>query len=78
MVGNQGLGISSVSGAFPMINHPAFSLHSSSPLRSEFGGLGTLGMSAALAARSQLGALPGMLAQKMSLASGEMMLVCVC
>lgn len=76
MVGNQGLGISSVS--FPMINHPAFSLHSSSPLRSEFGGLGTLGMSAALAARSQLGALPGMLAQKMSLASGEMMLVCVC
>ncbi|XP_051760711.1 bromodomain adjacent to zinc finger domain protein 2B isoform X8 [Ctenopharyngodon idella] len=58
MVGNQGLGISSVSGAFPMINHPAFSLHSSSPLRSEFGGLGTLGMSAALAARSQLGALP--------------------
>ncbi|XP_048050653.1 bromodomain adjacent to zinc finger domain protein 2B isoform X1 [Megalobrama amblycephala] len=58
MVGNQGLGISSVSGAFPMINHPAFSLHSSSPVRSEFGGLGSLGMSAALAARSQLGALP--------------------
>ncbi|XP_039539230.1 bromodomain adjacent to zinc finger domain protein 2B isoform X2 [Pimephales promelas] len=58
MVGNQGLGISSVSGAFPMINHPAFSLHSSSPVRSEFGGLGTLGMSAALAAHSQLGALP--------------------
>ncbi|XP_077072228.1 bromodomain adjacent to zinc finger domain protein 2B isoform X5 [Siphateles boraxobius] len=58
MVGNQGLGISSVSGAFPMINHPAFSLLSSSPVRSDFGGLGTLGMSAALAAHSQLGALP--------------------
>ncbi|RXN32012.1 bromodomain adjacent to zinc finger domain 2B-like isoform X2 [Labeo rohita] len=63
MIGNQGLGISSVSGAFPMINHPVFSLHSSSPVRSEFGGLGTLGtlgMSAALAARSQIGALPGL------------------
>uniref|UniRef100_A0A8C0YHU1 Bromodomain adjacent to zinc finger domain 2B n=1 Tax=Cyprinus carpio carpio TaxID=630221 RepID=A0A8C0YHU1_CYPCA len=60
MVGNQGLGISSVSGAFPMIHHPVFSLHSSSPVRSEFGGLGTLGLSAALAARSQIGALPGM------------------
>uniref|UniRef100_A0A8C1Y450 Bromodomain adjacent to zinc finger domain 2B n=1 Tax=Cyprinus carpio TaxID=7962 RepID=A0A8C1Y450_CYPCA len=58
MVGNQGLGISSVSGAFPMIHHPVFSLHSSSPVRSEFGGLGTLGLSAALAARSQIGALP--------------------
>uniref|UniRef100_A0A671PAV8 Bromodomain adjacent to zinc finger domain protein 2B-like n=1 Tax=Sinocyclocheilus anshuiensis TaxID=1608454 RepID=A0A671PAV8_9TELE len=61
MVGNQGLGIASFSGAFPMIHHPVFSLHSSSPVRSEFGGLGTLGMSAALAARSQLGAVPGML-----------------
>uniref|UniRef100_A0A671PB84 Bromodomain adjacent to zinc finger domain protein 2B-like n=1 Tax=Sinocyclocheilus anshuiensis TaxID=1608454 RepID=A0A671PB84_9TELE len=59
MVGNQGLGIASFSGAFPMIHHPVFSLHSSSPVRSEFGGLGTLGMSAALAARSQLGAVPG-------------------
>ncbi|XP_052421645.1 bromodomain adjacent to zinc finger domain protein 2B isoform X3 [Carassius gibelio] len=58
MVGNQGLGISSVSGAFPMIHHPVFSLHSSSPVRSEFGGLGTLGLSAALAARSQISALP--------------------
>uniref|UniRef100_A0A8C2B4M3 Bromodomain adjacent to zinc finger domain 2B n=1 Tax=Cyprinus carpio TaxID=7962 RepID=A0A8C2B4M3_CYPCA len=57
MVGNQGLGIASVS-AFPMIHHPVFSLHSSSPVRSEFGGLGSLGMSAALAAHSQLGALP--------------------
>ncbi|XP_016309733.1 bromodomain adjacent to zinc finger domain protein 2B-like isoform X2 [Sinocyclocheilus anshuiensis] len=58
MFGNQGLGISSVSGAFPMISHPVFSLHSSSPVCSEFGGLGTLGLSAALAARSQIGALP--------------------
>uniref|UniRef100_A0A672JW25 Bromodomain adjacent to zinc finger domain protein 2B-like n=1 Tax=Sinocyclocheilus grahami TaxID=75366 RepID=A0A672JW25_SINGR len=60
MFGNQGLGISSVSSAFPMISHPVFSLHSSSPVYSEFGGLGTLGLSAALAARSQIGALPGM------------------
>ncbi|XP_016386649.1 bromodomain adjacent to zinc finger domain protein 2B-like [Sinocyclocheilus rhinocerous] len=59
MFGNQGLGISSVSGAFPMISHPVFSLHSSSPVCSEFGGLGTLGLSAALAAHSQIGALPG-------------------
>uniref|UniRef100_A0A672JW32 Bromodomain adjacent to zinc finger domain protein 2B-like n=1 Tax=Sinocyclocheilus grahami TaxID=75366 RepID=A0A672JW32_SINGR len=58
MFGNQGLGISSVSSAFPMISHPVFSLHSSSPVYSEFGGLGTLGLSAALAARSQIGALP--------------------
>uniref|UniRef100_A0A671S388 Bromodomain adjacent to zinc finger domain protein 2B-like n=1 Tax=Sinocyclocheilus anshuiensis TaxID=1608454 RepID=A0A671S388_9TELE len=64
MFGNQGLGISSVSGAFPMISHPVFSLHSSSPVCSEFGGLGTLGLSAALAARSQIGALPGMFSRR--------------
>ncbi|XP_057192317.1 bromodomain adjacent to zinc finger domain protein 2B isoform X1 [Triplophysa rosa] len=52
MLGNHGLGVSSVSGVFPMMHH------SSAPVRSEFGGLGTLGMSLALAARSQLGALP--------------------
>ncbi|XP_073769372.1 bromodomain adjacent to zinc finger domain protein 2B isoform X14 [Danio rerio] len=52
MVSTQGLG---VSGVFPLISHPVFSLYSSSPLRSEFGGLGTLGMSAACA---QLTALP--------------------
>uniref|UniRef100_A0A673J353 Bromodomain adjacent to zinc finger domain protein 2B-like n=1 Tax=Sinocyclocheilus rhinocerous TaxID=307959 RepID=A0A673J353_9TELE len=64
MFGNQGLGISSVSGAFPMISHPVFSLHSSSPVCSEFGGLGTLGLSAALAAHSQIGALPGMFSRR--------------
>ncbi|XP_056611363.1 bromodomain adjacent to zinc finger domain protein 2B isoform X2 [Triplophysa dalaica] len=52
MLGNQGLGVSSVSGVFPMMHH------SSASVRSEFGGLGTLGMSVALSARSHLGALP--------------------
>ncbi|KAA0715455.1 Zinc finger domain protein 2B hWALp4 [Triplophysa tibetana] len=52
MLGNHGLGVSSVSGVFPMMHH------SSASLRSDFGGLGTLGMSVALSSRSQLGALP--------------------
>ncbi|XP_051565444.1 bromodomain adjacent to zinc finger domain protein 2B [Myxocyprinus asiaticus] len=58
MFGSPGLGMSSVSSVFPLIHQPGFSLHSSAPGRSVFGGLGTLGMSAALAAHSQLGALP--------------------
>ncbi|XP_051998007.1 bromodomain adjacent to zinc finger domain protein 2B isoform X2 [Xyrauchen texanus] len=58
MVGSQSLGMPSVSSVFPLIHQPGFSLHSFAPGRSEFGGLGTLGMSAALAARSQLGTLP--------------------
>uniref|UniRef100_A0AAY4C9L0 Bromodomain adjacent to zinc finger domain 2B n=1 Tax=Denticeps clupeoides TaxID=299321 RepID=A0AAY4C9L0_9TELE len=45
--------------AFPLVSHPAFSLHTTAAGRSEFGGLGSLSMSAALAAHSQLGAFPG-------------------
>ncbi|XP_076119637.1 bromodomain adjacent to zinc finger domain protein 2B-like isoform X3 [Alosa pseudoharengus] len=47
-----------VSSAFPMVSHHAFGLHTSSAGRSEFGGLGSLGMSAALAAHPQLASFP--------------------
>uniref|UniRef100_A0A674EW02 Bromodomain adjacent to zinc finger domain 2B n=1 Tax=Salmo trutta TaxID=8032 RepID=A0A674EW02_SALTR len=50
--------MSTVSSAFPIVNHPAFGLYTTSSGRSEFGGLGSLGMSASLAAHSQLGAFP--------------------
>lgn len=51
---------SALSSAFPLVNHPAFgALYSAGTGRPEFGGLGTLGMSAALAAHPQLGALSG-------------------
>ncbi|XP_042566548.1 bromodomain adjacent to zinc finger domain protein 2B isoform X3 [Clupea harengus] len=46
-----------LSSAFPMVSHPAFGLHTSSTGRSEFGGLGSLGMSAALPAH-QLASFP--------------------
>ncbi|XP_023665884.2 bromodomain adjacent to zinc finger domain protein 2B isoform X7 [Paramormyrops kingsleyae] len=55
---DQSFGLSPVSSAFPMVNHPAFGLHTNSSGRSEFGGLGTLGVPAALAAHPQLGAFP--------------------
>uniref|UniRef100_A0A8C2WRQ4 Bromodomain adjacent to zinc finger domain 2B n=1 Tax=Cyclopterus lumpus TaxID=8103 RepID=A0A8C2WRQ4_CYCLU len=49
---------STLSSAFPLVNHPAFgALYSAGAGRPEFGGLGSLGMSAALAAHPQLGAL---------------------
>ncbi|XP_024260262.2 bromodomain adjacent to zinc finger domain protein 2B isoform X9 [Oncorhynchus tshawytscha] len=60
--GDQHFNMSTVSSAFPIVNHPAFGLYTTSSGRSEFGGLGSLGMSAALAAHSQLGAFPGMAA----------------
>ncbi|XP_056268194.1 bromodomain adjacent to zinc finger domain protein 2B isoform X5 [Pseudoliparis swirei] len=47
-----------LSSAFPLVNHPAFgAFYSAGAGRPEFGGLGSLGMSAALAAHPQLGAL---------------------
>ncbi|XP_061891132.1 bromodomain adjacent to zinc finger domain protein 2B isoform X16 [Entelurus aequoreus] len=47
-----------MSSAFPLVNHPAFgALYTAGVGRPEFGGLGSLGMSAALAAHPQLGAL---------------------
>ncbi|XP_061131934.1 bromodomain adjacent to zinc finger domain protein 2B isoform X2 [Syngnathus typhle] len=49
---------STLSSAFPLVNHPAFgALYTAGVGRPEFGGLGSLGMSAALAAHPQLGAL---------------------
>uniref|UniRef100_A0A674EVD2 Bromodomain adjacent to zinc finger domain 2B n=1 Tax=Salmo trutta TaxID=8032 RepID=A0A674EVD2_SALTR len=56
--GEQHFNMSTVSSAFPIVNHPAFGLYTTSSGRSEFGGLGSLGMSASLAAHSQLGAFP--------------------
>ncbi|XP_020794600.2 bromodomain adjacent to zinc finger domain protein 2B isoform X15 [Boleophthalmus pectinirostris] len=48
---------STLSSAFPLVNHPAFgALYTAGAARPEFGGLGSLGMSA-LAAHPQLGAL---------------------
>ncbi|XP_068586955.1 bromodomain adjacent to zinc finger domain protein 2B isoform X12 [Cebidichthys violaceus] len=49
---------STLSSAFPLVSHPAFgALYTAGAGRPEFGGLGSLGMSAALAAHPQLGAL---------------------
>ncbi|XP_041119302.1 bromodomain adjacent to zinc finger domain protein 2B-like isoform X4 [Polyodon spathula] len=56
--GDQPFTLSAVSSAFPMVNHPAFGLYTTSSGRSEFGGLGTLGASAALATHPQLGPFP--------------------
>ncbi|XP_055726648.1 bromodomain adjacent to zinc finger domain protein 2B-like isoform X9 [Salvelinus fontinalis] len=56
--GDHHFNMSTVSSAFPIFNHPAFGLYTTSSGHSEFGGLGSLGMSAALAAHSQLGAFP--------------------
>ncbi|XP_062853759.1 bromodomain adjacent to zinc finger domain protein 2B isoform X4 [Trichomycterus rosablanca] len=48
--------VTSVPSAFPMMAHPAFGLLSPGTARPEFGGLGALGVTAALAAHPQLGA----------------------
>ncbi|XP_071771100.2 bromodomain adjacent to zinc finger domain protein 2B isoform X2 [Centroberyx gerrardi] len=49
---------STLSSAFPLVNHPAFgAIYTTGAGRPEFGGLGSLGMSAALAAHPQLGVL---------------------
>ena len=60
-MGEQHFNMAAVSSAFPF-NHPAFGLYTTASGRPEFGGLGSLGslgMSAALAAHSQLGGFPG-------------------
>ncbi|XP_072539750.1 bromodomain adjacent to zinc finger domain protein 2B isoform X11 [Salminus brasiliensis] len=48
--------VTSVPSAFPVMAHPAFGLLSPATARPEFGGLGALGVTAALAAHPQLGA----------------------
>ncbi|CAL8241991.1 unnamed protein product [Gadus morhua 'NCC'] len=59
---DQPFSLSGGSGAFPLLGHPAFGLFAAAAGsgRSEFGGLGTLGVSAALGAHPQLGAFPGL------------------
>ncbi|XP_044221779.1 bromodomain adjacent to zinc finger domain protein 2B isoform X1 [Thunnus albacares] len=57
MTGDERLNISGSSNAFPLISRPAFGLYTSSSGRSEFGGLGSLGLSA-LAAHPQFGTFP--------------------
>lgn len=52
--------VTSVPSAYPLMAHPAFGLLSPAMARPEFGGLGGLGVSAALAAHPQLGAFTGM------------------
>uniref|UniRef100_A0AAR2K5A4 Bromodomain adjacent to zinc finger domain 2B n=1 Tax=Pygocentrus nattereri TaxID=42514 RepID=A0AAR2K5A4_PYGNA len=48
-----------LSSAFPMVSHPVFSIYSTLSGRSHFGGLGTLGLPAALTSHPQLGTFPG-------------------
>uniref|UniRef100_A0A8B9KTE7 Bromodomain adjacent to zinc finger domain, 2Ba n=1 Tax=Astyanax mexicanus TaxID=7994 RepID=A0A8B9KTE7_ASTMX len=48
--------VTSLPSAFPVMAHPAFGLLSPATARPEFGGLGALGVTAALAAHPQLGA----------------------
>ncbi|KAJ4932896.1 hypothetical protein JOQ06_029734 [Pogonophryne albipinna] len=57
VAGEERLSMSGSSNGFPLVSHPAFGLFASSSGRSEFGGLGSLGLSA-LAAHSQFGAFP--------------------
>ncbi|KAK1902813.1 Bromodomain adjacent to zinc finger domain protein 2B [Dissostichus eleginoides] len=57
VAGEEHLSMSGSSNGFPLVSHPAFGLFASSSGRSEFGGLGSLGLSA-LAAHSQFGAFP--------------------
>lgn len=52
--------VTSVPSAFPVMAHPAFGLLSPGTARPEFGGLGALGVTAALAAHPQLGAFTGL------------------
>lgn len=54
--------MTSLPSAYPLMAHPAFGLLSPATARPEFGGLGGLGVSAALAAHPQLGAFSGMCA----------------
>lgn len=62
MTAGEPSNMSGSSNSFPLISHPGLGLYTSSSGRSEFGGLGTLGVSS-LAAHSQFGAFSGREAQ---------------
>ncbi|XP_034742358.1 bromodomain adjacent to zinc finger domain protein 2B isoform X3 [Etheostoma cragini] len=57
ITGDERLNMSGSSNGFPLVTQPAFGLYTLSSGRSEFGGLGSLGLSA-LAAHSQFGTFP--------------------
>ncbi|XP_071328889.1 bromodomain adjacent to zinc finger domain protein 2B-like isoform X2 [Trachinotus anak] len=57
MPGDERLNTSGSSNGFPLLSHPAFGIYTSTSGRSEFGGLGSLGLSA-LAAHPQFGTYP--------------------
>ncbi|XP_056289566.1 bromodomain adjacent to zinc finger domain protein 2B isoform X2 [Pseudoliparis swirei] len=57
VTGNERSNISGSYNGFPLVSHPAFGLYTSGSGRSEFGGLGRLGLSA-LTAHSQFGTFP--------------------
>ncbi|KAM7380595.1 hypothetical protein PAMP_003878 [Pampus punctatissimus] len=57
MTGDERLNMSGGSNAFPLIGCPSFGLYTSTSGRSEFGGLGSLGLSA-LASQPQFGTFP--------------------
>ncbi|XP_070831693.1 bromodomain adjacent to zinc finger domain protein 2B isoform X2 [Chaetodon trifascialis] len=57
ITGNERLNMSGSSNSYPLVSRPAFGLYTSSSGRPEFGGLGSLGLSA-LTAHSQFGAFP--------------------
>uniref|UniRef100_A0A7N8WZP9 Bromodomain adjacent to zinc finger domain 2B n=1 Tax=Mastacembelus armatus TaxID=205130 RepID=A0A7N8WZP9_9TELE len=62
MMGDERLNMSGNSSGFALVSHPAFGIYTSSSGCSEFGGLGSLGLSA-LAPHSQFGTFPGKEAQ---------------
>ncbi|XP_026151338.1 bromodomain adjacent to zinc finger domain protein 2B-like isoform X3 [Mastacembelus armatus] len=57
MMGDERLNMSGNSSGFALVSHPAFGIYTSSSGCSEFGGLGSLGLSA-LAPHSQFGTFP--------------------
>uniref|UniRef100_A0A672IA54 DDT domain-containing protein n=1 Tax=Salarias fasciatus TaxID=181472 RepID=A0A672IA54_SALFA len=58
MTRDERVNLSGTSNGFSLAGHPAFGLYTSGSGRSEFGGLGSLGLSA-MAAHSQFAAFPG-------------------
>lgn len=62
MTVNEHFNTSGSSNTFPLINHPDLGLYTSCSSHSEFGGLGSLGLSS-MAAFSRFGTFPGTVRQ---------------